>query len=324
MNRALIIGVSGQDGYYLSRLLHDKQYEIYGTSLTHAEVSPDLTQILERVVVIDLNNSGNLRDLIQEIKPDEVYYLAAHHFSSQSGENRTGELAPFVTVNLLAADDVLRALVDYCNKCKFFYAASSHIFGLPETFPQNELTPQRPNTPYGISKSAALHVCRYYREAFGLFTAVGILYNHESPRRGLSFITKQIARAAALAHRGMPQKLVIRSFDSVVDWGAAEDYVKAMWLTLQQSNGGEYIIASGVPHTVRNFVDAAFSHVGLNADEYISQDESFVPSTQAPYVGDPSKIKKICGWEPSISFEELVCSMVDNEIKQLQQTTDGE
>jgi GDPmannose 4,6-dehydratase len=313
--RAIIIGIAGQDGHYLTELLHEKGYEVYGIDCNSAS---NVDRLVERTTILDLSHYEPLEEIIRDIRPDEIYYLAAHHFSSQGSENKTGDLLPFISVNLLAADKVLHIMLHHLSKCRFFYAASSHIFGIPETFPQTELTPQRPDTPYGISKSAALHLCRYYRETYGLYTSVGIMYNHESQRRGASFVTTQIARAAALAFCGNPQKLVLRSLDSVVDWGAAEDYVVAMWLTLRESHGDEYIIASGIPRTIRDFANTAFSSVNLNANDLVSQEEISMPSKATPYVGDSSKIRRICGWEPAISFNDMVNNMVKNEISRLQ------
>ena len=320
MMRALIIGIAGQDGYFLSNFLYERGYKIHGIDCNQPSC---LKGLVTSINVMNLSHSDLLGDIIRDIQPDEVYFLAAHHFSSQENENQDSTLLPFISVNFLAVDEVLRNLLHHVSGCRFFYAASSHVFGLPETFPQTELTSQMPNSFYGISKSAALHLCRYYRETYGLHTSVGIMYNHESQRRGMSFITTQLAHMAALAYCGTPRKLVVRALDSVVDWGSAEDYVRAMWLTLQQPFGDEYIIASGIPHTVRDFASVAFSYVGLNAEDYILQDESAVFSKAVPYIGDPSKIRKMCGWNPLITFNELVHSMVKNEISKLQAEANG-
>ena len=320
MPRALIIGIAGQDGYFLSNFLYEKGYKIHGIDCKHPS---DLKQTVKSINIIDLRDSGKLESVVRDIQPDEIYYLAAHHFSSQRNGNKMGALMPFLSVNLLPVEHILQILSQQFSESRFFYAASSHVFGSPDTFPQTELTPLRPNSFYAISKAAALHLCLYYRQTHGLYTSVGILYNHESQRREMSFITTQLAHMAALAYCGTPHKLIVRSLDSVVDWGSAEDYVRAMWLTLQQPYGDEYIIASGIPHTVRDFASVAFSYVGLNAEDYILQDESAVFSKAVPYIGDPSKIRKMCGWNPLITFNELVHSMVKNEISKLQAEANG-
>ena len=316
--KALIIGIAGQDGYYLSNfLLHKENYHVHGVDRTE-EMPLELKRKLAGIDVVDLEKHGQIGKIVERIRPEEIYFLAAHHFSSQGNENQTGPLLPFIRVNLAAVDEVLQVLVSGLKESRFFYAASSHIFGFPAVTPQTELTPQRPETPYAISKSSALHACRYYRETYGLNTSVGIMYNHESIRRGMSFLTKQIANAAALACSGKPQKIYVRDLDAIVDWGTAEDYVRAMWLMLQQPCGDEYIVATGVPHTVRDFAQTAFSWVGLDAENFVIQEnKSATLRRYPPYIGDPSKIKKICGWEPHISFEDLVRNMVDDEIKRI-------
>lgn len=322
LRKALIIGIAGQDGYFLSELLlNKKNYQVHGVDRTN-DLPFELKQNVASVTVVDLENPGQIREIVETIRPDEIYFLAAHHFSSQDEEEQTGSLLPFIRVNLVAVDEILQVLAGDLKESRFFYAASSHVFGRPAVSPQTELTPQRPETPYGISKSSALHVCRYYREKYGLYTSAGILYNHESIRRGMSFITKQIACAAALGFSGKPEKIHVRDLDAVVDWGAAEDYVRAMWLTLQQSRGDEYIVATGVPHTVREFAQRAFSLVGLDFKKFVIQENGFSALRQyPPYVGDPSKIKKMCGWEPRISFEDLVRNMVNYEIAKIQSQT---
>jgi GDPmannose 4,6-dehydratase len=323
MRKAMIIGVAGQDGYYLTHLLASKGYAVYGVDRFISLLCSNQKEVLSGVHKIELANSQLLVEYVKEIIPDEIYYLAAHHFSSQGKENRTGLMSPFLSVNLITPNEVLEYLTLHLRKCKFFYAASSHIFGHPDISPQTELTPTKPSTPYSITKNAGLDLCRYYRETHGIYTVVGILYNHESQRRGMSFITAQIARAAALAYCGSPSKLVVRSLDSIVDWGAAEDYVRAMWLSMQHPFGDEYIIASGIPRTVRDFANVAFECVGLNANDFITQNETTIPEKAPIYIGDSSKIKTKCGWSHSISFRKLVCDMVKKQIKDLQKKDNG-
>jgi GDPmannose 4,6-dehydratase len=318
--RALITGVSGQDGSYLAEWLWEHGYEVHGIVRTASKIAPTLMENLASVSVIDLTAQHLFADLIRQVRPDEIYHLAAHHFSSQVTE-RSADLESFLSVNLLSAQLALEVLRDKLPKSRFFYAASSRIFGVPEVCPQTEMTPQRPDTPYAISKSAGFHLCRYYREKYDLHATVGILYNHESPRRSASFVTTQIALAAARAFVGEPEPLIIRDLDAMVDWGAAEDYVKAMWLTLQQPFGDDYVIASGIRRTVRDFAAAAFDCLGLSSDEFVFQDPKTVRVERLPYVGDSSKIRRVCAWEPSISFRDLVRSMVGAQLHSLSIST---
>lgn len=316
--RALITGIDGQDGFYLAESLLQHDYTVFGITHSNVTAPSKLHSQLACVFVADLNQPQRLAEIVRQTRPQELYHLAAHHFSSQHGENSLGQLAPFVSVNLLAVDAALQVVRDEIPTSRFFYAASAHIFGTPLATPQTEETPHRPETLYAISKSAAVHLCRYYREAFGVFAAVGILYNHESPRRRSDFVTTQIARAAANAAMGRPTPLLLRDLDAVVDWGAAQDYVRAMWLTLQQPRADEYIISSGAPHTVREFARVAFDTVGLRAENFVTQDpKSINPPRRLLVVGDNSKIRRVCGWEPTISFHELVRGMVAAQLDEL-------
>jgi GDPmannose 4,6-dehydratase len=319
--RALITGVNGQDGSYLAELLLGQGYRVIG--LDRRPPPRDLPSLaaLDRHLVVDLLEPGALEAAIRQVRPDELYHLAAHHFSSQTDENRTGRLEPFLRVNLMAPSEGLEFIATELPSCRFFYAASAQVFGAPASSPQNELTPRNPDTPYGISKGAGMDVCRYFRAHRGVFTSVGILYNHESPRRGESFITTQIARAAALASVGLGEHLSIRDLDAIVDWGAAQDYVRAMWLALQQSTSGDYVIASGTGRTVRDFAQAAFAVVRLRASDHLTQESPPTTSTRVPLVGNSSKIREICGWEPAISFDELVRSMVETQMQRLAEGT---
>ena len=277
-----------------------------------------LKEHLADFFVIDLDRPVLLANTILKICPDEIYHLAAHHFSSQSEKNRTEAFLPFNLINVLAVDEALQVMMADLQTTKYFYASSCQIFGVPTVFPQTESTPYNPDTPYSISKCTGFYLCRYYRSMYNIHASVGILYNHESPRRGMSFVSSQIARAAAKAYYGKCEPLLIKNLDAIVDWGAAEDYVRAMWLTLQQKNGDEYIIASGVPHTVRDFAKEAFGYLGLNWEKYVFQDKNRISSTRLPYIGNSSKIRNICGWEPVISFEQLIKSMVDYQLLNIQ------
>lgn len=317
MKTAFITGVAGQDGYYLASSLLADGYIVHGTILPDMPVPTDLEGRIT-FHVIDLSTAAQLRELVSSISPDEVYYLAAHHFSSQGDGNAKGLAAPFLAVNTVSPNIVLEQIKCKLPKTRFFYAASSHVFGTPQSSPQNEETPHNPTTPYAVSKSAGVMLCRYYRETHGLHISTGILYNHESPRRSADFVTTRIAQAAALASIGKKAPVQFKNLSAVVDWGAAKDYVEAMRLILKQSYGGEYVISSGVPHTIQEFAEVAFKCVGLKPDGIIIQEGSAPQTNSFPYVGDSSKIRKLCGWVPSTSFEELVREMVMSQIVLLQ------
>lgn len=318
MKRALIVGVAGQDGYYLTHLLANKGYMVYGVDRFVSVLCSEQRRALSGVAEIELSQAGLLVKYIRETKPDEIYYLAAHHFSSQGEENRTGRMSPFLSINVITPNEVLELLQTELPECRFFYAASAHIFGEPDMSPQTEMTPYRPDTPYAISKTAAVFLCRYYRQTHRIYTASGILYNHESPRRSDSFVTMQIACAAANAAKGRGKPLILHDLDSVVDWGAAEDYVNAMWCTLQQPFGDEYVISTGVPRTVMDFARAAFAVVALRPEEYVFQRPEPIFRRPKPYIGDNTKIMQMCDWQPSQKFESLVREMVEAQIASIE------
>lgn len=315
--RALITGVNGQDGSYLTEFLLTRGYEVLGVDKIPQPPDLEVTCHLANMFVVDLMEPEVLGRLIREVKPDEAYHLAAHHFSSQTDENRKGQLEPFVRVNLLAASSALEAIATHLPACRFFYAASAHVFGMPTECPQNEDTPHRPDTPYAITKSAGVHLCRYFRQAHGVFACAGILYNHESPRRGPSFITTQIARAAALASLGRPEPLGVKDLEAVVDWGAAQDYVRAMWLMLHQEVPEDYIVASGTGRTVRDFAHQAFAAGGVSAEGIVRQDPAGRHPATSPMVGDPAKLQRQTGWRAEISFEDMVSGMVSTQQRSL-------
>ena len=315
--KALITGVSGQDGSYLAEYLHDKGYSIHGVDRSFTNLPPQVRSIIAELHEIDLTRPKLLIKLIQKILPDEIYHLAAYHFSSQKDGSMKMSFKPFNSINLLAANEILDTIRRNYLKCRFFYASSSHIFGKVDYCPQNETTPYRPDSFYSITKAAGTELCKFYRNYRGIYASAGILYNHESPRRPLSFVTSQIAEAAAKASYGIPVRLTLRDLDAVVDWGAAHDYVRAMWLTLQQSQGDEYIIASGVPRRVHEFSKVAFDYVGLDANKYVFQDQTAKKNSGLEYIGDPSKIQIKCGWHPVISFNDLVIDMVKSHINRL-------
>lgn len=319
VKKALITGITGQDGYYLTRLLLEKGYQVYGIARDPLKIDISLVTDIEEIFQIDLLEPEGLIDVISSVAPDEIYHLAAHHFSSQTNQNRTGALDPFIRVNLIVVDQILQAISLKFPETRFFYPASSHIFGTTKEVPQSEATVLNPETSYAISKVAGLHLCRYYRNVHGIFSAVGILYNHESPRRGSSFITTKIARAAALASLGQAEQLMVHNMDAIVDWGAAQDYVRAMWLMLQRNTAEEYVVASGTGRTVRDFARQAFASVGISAEDLVLQDPVGGHAAKVPMVGDSTKLRRKAGWQVDISFEAMVAAMVTEQQRVLQQ-----
>ena len=320
MKKALITGILGQDGYYLSEYLLGIGYEVHGIyKKKEFQIIPKWRGSKIYLYEFDLVEFEKLEKLIVKIQPDEVYHLAAFHFSSQNQLNYNLTFQPFSEVNIMVIDKILSLIYNQKYNTKVFYASSSHVFGEVKHFPQTELTPFAPNSFYSISKVAASNLCKFYRNQLGLYISVGILYNHESVRRNSTFVTTQIAEAAALASLGSEVKLSLRNLDAIVDWGAAKDYVIAMWHTLQQEESDDYIISSGIQRTIKDFSKVAFEYVGLEASKYVYQS---IPNVSRPennvFIGDPKKIKVQCKWTPKFSFEELVSEMVQfkiNEIK---------
>ena len=317
--KALITGISGQDGSYLAEYLHTKGYEVHGADLSFSQLPLQVKNIIAGLYETDLTRPKLLKRLIQKIIPDEIYHLAAFHFSSQKNGNIQMPFEPFNSINLLATNEILDTIRHNFENCRFFYASSSHIFGKVDHYPQNEKTPYQPDSFYSITKAAGNELCKLYREYYGVYASVGILYNHESPRRPLSFVTSQIAEAAAKASLGMQVRLTLRDLNAIVDWGAAQDYVHAMWLALQQPCGDDYVIASGMPRRVREFSRVAFDYVGLDANNFVFQEQATNTNKEFPHVGDSSKILSKCGWHPVISFNELVIDMVKAHIVRLTQ-----
>jgi len=315
--KVLITGVSGQDGSYLAEYLYSKGYNVHGVDRSFSQLPLPVKNKISDLHEIDLTKPKLLKKLIQKILPDEIYHLAAYHFSSQESGNVVMPFEPFNSINLLATNEILDTIRCDLVKCRFFYASSSHIFGKVDHYPQNEQTPYRPDSLYAITKTAGSELCKFYREYYGVYASVGILYNHESPRRPLSFVTSQMAEAAAKASHGMEVRLTLRDLGAIVDWGAAQDYVHAMWLSLQQPRSDDYIIASGVPRRVHEFAKVAFDYVGLDANNFIFQDQAVKKNGCLQYVGDSSKIKRKCGWHPVIPFNDLVIDMVKAHINRL-------
>jgi GDPmannose 4,6-dehydratase len=314
---ALLTGITGQDGSYLAELLLEKGYEVHGLVRRVALEDPGgrmprIVHLLDRITLhaCSLENHASICDVFRLIKPDECYHLAAHSYVSYSFDEELATLNTNIngTLNLLAA---IRSMVP---ACRFYYAGSSEMFGHAAEAPQNESTRFRPRSAYGISKVAGYELARNYRETYGLFAATGFLFNHESPRRGREFVTRKITTAVARVAAGKSHEVRLGNLDAMRDWGHAREYVVAMWSMLQQPGPGDFVIATGHTHSVRQFVAAAFECVGLNAADYVVIDERlYRPAERNVLVGDPSKAKRVLNWESSIPFDSLVREMVEND-----------
>ncbi len=312
--RALITGITGQDGSYLAEFLLEKGYEVIGMIRRSSTITFErIHHIQDRITLVpgDLLDQVSLIDILSKIRPSEVYNLAAQSFVQTSWGQPvfTGEVTALGVTRLL---DAIR-LVD--PDIRFYQASSSEMFGKVREVPQSELTPFYPRSPYGVAKVYGHWITVNYRESYNLYATSGICFNHESPRRGHEFITRKVARAAARIKRGLDKELRLGNLDAQRDWGYAYDYVQAMWLMLQQDTPDDYVIASGRTHTVERLCELAFQAVGLNYREYIVQDPQFMrPAEVDLLVGDPGKAKRQLGWEAQTTFEELVQLMVEAEL----------
>jgi len=315
--RALITGITGQDGSYLAELLLGKGYEVFGiVRRTSTPSDIRIAHLGDRVkaVVGDLSDTPSLLDAVEESQPDEVYNLAAQSFVGDSWRQPiyTGDVDGLGVTRLLEA--IRRVKPD----ARFYQAATSEMYGKVHEVPQSETTPFHPRSPYGVAKVYGYYITLNYRESFGMHASNGILFNHESPRRGLEFVTRKITYAVARIKHGLQSELRLGNMDSKRDWGYAGDYVEMMWLMLQQDAPGDYVIATGETHTVREFCEIAFSHVGLDYQDHVVVDQRFVrPAEVDLLLGDPSKAKRVLGWEPKVSFAGLVEMMVDADLARL-------
>ena len=317
MKRALITGITGQDGPYLAEFLLKKEYKVAG--IVRRLSSPNLDNIKDiedkiELFSADLLDQGSLTDAIREFQPDEVYNLAAQSFVKASWDQPvlTGEFTG------LGVTRVLEAIRTVNPKIKFYQASSSEMFGKVTETPQRETTRFHPRSPYGVAKVYGHYITQNYRESYDMFACSGILFNHESPRRGLEFVTRKITHAVAKIHLGTQKKLELGSLEPKRDWGFSGDYVEAMWLMLQQEKPDDYVIATGENHTVREFVELAFQVVGIKDwEKYVVHDSpKYLRPAEVDYlIGDYSKAKKELGWEPKTSFKELVEMMVKADIE---------
>lgn len=317
MPTALITGITGQDGSYLSELLLSKGYQVIGVARRSSTVTSErISHLLDDITVMqgDLQDQGSLLALLEEYEPDEIYNLAAQSFvpTSWSQPALTGD------ITALGVTRILEAIRFVDPKIRFYQASSSEMFGKVVEVPQNETTPFYPRSPYGVAKVYGHWITVNYRESFNMFAASGILFNHESPRRGLEFVTRKITDGVARIKLGMQKELRLGNLESQRDWGFAGDYVKAMWMMLQQESPDNFVVGTGKTHTVREFCEIAFSHVDLDFAEYVVQDDRFYrPAEVDLLVSDPSKAHAVLGWEPTVSFKELVTMMVDTDLARL-------
>ncbi|NJN65512.1 MAG: GDP-mannose 4,6-dehydratase [Chloroflexaceae bacterium] len=315
MNCAFITGITGQDGSYLAEFLLDQGYEVVGMVRRSSTVNFErINHIQDRVTLVsgDLLDEVSLISILREYRPQEVYNLAAQSFVQTSWVQPvfTGEVTALGVTRLL---DAIRT-VD--PTIRFYQASSSEMFGKVLEVPQTETTPFYPRSPYGVAKVYGHWITVNYRESYGLHATSGILFNHESPRRGFEFVTRKISSHAARIKLGLAHELRLGNLESRRDWGYAPDYVRAMWLMLQQEAPGDYVVATGETHSVRDFVELAFDHVGLDYRQFVVQDERFMrPAEVDLLVGDCRKARDALGWQPEVTFEELVRRMVDADLR---------
>jgi GDPmannose 4,6-dehydratase len=315
--RALITGVTGQDGSYLAELLLEKDYEVYGmTRRASTENVERIAHLTDRISLIqgDLLDPPSLDAALREARPHEVYNLAAQSFVPTSW-NQPVLTAEFTAVGVTRVLEAVRA-VD--PGIRFYQASSSEMFGKVREVPQNELTPFHPRSPYGVAKVYGHHITVNYRESYDLFAVSGILFNHESARRGLEFVTRKVSDGVARIKHEVTSELRLGNLEAKRDWGYAADYVEAMWLMLQQDEPSDYVIASGKEHSVRELVEIAFEHAGLEPDKHVVQDQRFMRPAEVDHlVGDASKARRELEWEPRTSFHELVELMVDADLERV-------
>ena len=315
MPTVLITGIGGQDGSYLSEFLLDKGYRVVGTVPDNDPANIDrVRHLLDRIEVIqdDLLDQDRMEGIFREHRPDEVYNFAANSVLAASFEQ------PILATMVLAmgVTRILETIRKATPKARFFQASSSEIFGKPAEVPQSETTPFHPRNPYGVSKVYGHLMTMTYRENYNLYACSGILYNHESPRRSPEFVTRKITQAAARIKVGLAGELRLGNLDARRDWGFAGDYVRAMWLMLQQAHPDDYVLATGETHSVRELCEEAFSHVGLDYREYVvKQEESFRPPESAQLVGNPTKAHRVLGWKREVPFRDLVRMMVDADLE---------
>src|SRR5687767_10812225 len=321
--RAVITGITGQDGSYLAELLLDAGYEV--TGVVRRSSSPNLWRIehlLERLTLrpADLLDQQSMMRIIQDVRPHELYNLAAMSFVPASWDQPllTGEY------NSMGVTRILEAVRQVDLGIKLYQASSSEMYGRVREVPQTELTPFYPRSPYGVSKVFGHYITVNYRESYGMFAVSGILFNHESPRRGLEFVTRKVTDGVARIKLGLADHLSLGNLDAHRDWGFAGDYVRAMWLMLQQEQADDYVISTGESHSVRELVEVAFGHVGLDWQKHVRTDQALLRPAEVDHlIGDASKAKRVLGWQPKMTFEGLIQMMVDEDLRRLSQPHPG-
>lgn len=321
MKKALITGITGQDGSYLAEFLLSKNYEVHGIVRRVAIEDPEhrlwrIRHIQDKLILHagSLESFASLFNIVEKVKPDECYHLSAQSFVSYSFEDEFST----INTNINGTHFILAAIKERAPQCRFYFAGSSEMFGNPNETPQNENTHFHPRSSYGISKVAGYYLTQNYREAYGLYALSGILFNHESPRRGFEFVTRKVTNGVAKIKLGLAHELKLGNLNAKRDWGFAGDYVKAMWLMLQQDKPEDYVIATGETHSIKELVELAFEYVGLDWKRYVVVDPTlFRPSEVHELRGDFTKAKRILGWEPTITFRELIYMMIESDLKEL-------
>lgn len=316
--KALITGITGQDGSYLAEFLMEKGYEVHGIvrRVAFEDIEHRLWRIkhiMDKVVLhaASLESYASVFNVVEKVKPDECYHLAAQSFVSYSFEDEFST----INSNINGTHFVLSAIKEKAPECKFYFAASSEMFGKVKETPQNEETPFHPRSPYGISKVAGFDLTRNYREAYNLHATNGILFNHESPRRGFEFVSRKVTDAVAKIKMGLSTELRLGNLDAKRDWGYARDYVEAMWIMLRQNDPDDYVIATGETHSVKDLVEVAFNYADLKWEDYVITDDRFYrPAEVHELTGDYSKAKKKLGWRPKVSFKQLIEMMVEEDV----------
>lgn len=317
MTKAFLTGITGQDGSYLAEFLLEKGYDVIGMVRRSSTVSfQRLRHIQDQLEIVqgNLHDQGSLISVLEQYQPDEVYNLAASSFVPISSHQ------PVLTgdATALGVARILEAVRLAYPQARFYQASSSEIFGTVQEVPQTETTPLNPRGPYGIAKAYGHWMTKHYRQVFNIYACSGILYNHESPRRGLEFVTRKVTHGAARIKLGLAKELRLGNLEARRDWGYAGDYVKAMWLMLQQEQPEDFVVCTGETHSVRDLCESAFSYLGLDYLEYVVQDDRyFRPVEEKLLVGDPAKAHKKLGWKPTVGFKELIQMMVDYDFEDL-------
>lgn len=331
MKKALVTGITGQDGSYLTELLLQKGYEVYGIirrsssfntgRIDHLYHDPHDQGVQLKLIYGDLSDSSSLNKIVQTVQPNEIYNLGAQSHVRVSFDipEYTGEVTGLGTARLL------EAIRETGVQTRFYQASSSEVFGNAKEVPQNENTPFRPRSPYAAAKAYAYYMAVNYREAYKMFACNGILFNHESPRRGETFVTRKITKALARIKHGIQPKLYLGNLEAKRDWGYAKDFVEAMWLMLQQKEPDDYVIATGESHSVKEFLEEAFGYLAMDWRDFVEIDPRYQRPTEVDFLlGDPSKAEKKLGWKPTVSFSELVKMMVDHDVEEVEKSLYGQ